>query len=244
MFTGATVHLRSFENAQAFRKYALHGEPKLVKICDLIKAIEVRQYYYLEPKSSSFLHLVYLPATRNKLVRVAIHGPIPASIPPCMHDTPHWGLPNTTIVSLSPMVTAYNRVFISDIHFPSFLHLSKYLSYFRNAENLLFEALTWDGKFEPVWRVHKTRARSPLHTSITVSKCTDNILVCMQAVMWYPNFPLHAVSERDQHWAIDLMAFVTKFYQELPPAETLSRDKGSDVPKIVLDSRRSEYNVT
>ncbi len=190
MFDHATLTIRSLEDAQAFRHYALHGSTKLVKICDLIDKISVNQDYN-EPRS--LLDLVFLSATRNKLFKLQIKGPVPQRIPPSHLDTPHWYLADSTMTS-QPSVTAYDSITLENLHVPSYAHFTKYISHFRSAKTLFFDSLTWDGKFSPGdWRVRvKPSPRSPLHTTFTATECTSNYLVCLQAVMWYPNFPLHA----------------------------------------------------
>ncbi|KAI0749018.1 hypothetical protein BC629DRAFT_1557342 [Irpex lacteus] len=128
-----------------------------------------------------------------------------------------------------PSVTSYDSITLENLH------------------TLFFDSLTWGGKFSPGdWRARvKPSPRSPLHTTFTATECTSNYLVCLQAVMWYPNFPLHATLEQDKQWAIGLMMYIGSFYQGLPftptqdPPQPLDTAPGSSFrqrPRIWLGS--------
>lgn len=210
IFSGKRLHIRSLEHAQMFREYALHGSPKLLKVCDLIRGLSVSERF---SASRSFLDLVHLPTTHDKLRRVEIRGPFPPQIQPLRLDTPHWNL--TNVVSIPPTTTAYRTVDLSDLTFPSFAHLVKYLKYFHTATRMELISVKWSDKVQasllrPLPVLHRRR-----RIDVQTSDCPDGFLVGWQAITMYADSFIHSVVDRDQQWALDIMSLLRDHYEQL-----------------------------
>ncbi|KAI0094183.1 hypothetical protein BDY19DRAFT_8053 [Irpex rosettiformis] len=220
MFRGARLYISTLQNAQFFRRYAIAGSPNLVPDCTLVRVIDVS--VLCSKTKRSYLDLVYLPQTSNKLRELEIYGPLPKGIPPSMLDTPHWSI--TNLAPLPPSITAYQAVKIRHIDFPSFRHLVKYFKYFNAATDYYLENITWDGK-TPSTLSHFTKPATRHRQSITVRAqlCTDGLLLCLQVAMMYQDFPLRTVASQDYVWALHLMDLVGDFYRQAP--QTGERDK-------------------
>ncbi len=216
VFRDANFPIWSFEKAELFRKYSVDGCRNLVPICTLIKSITV--VMACKESRRSFLDLIYLPQTRGKLDTVRIIGPLPGAIPLVKQDTPHWSV--TNLGTPPPIATAYETVVIYKINFPSFGHLVRYFKYFNAAETYYLTNLTWDGKtpnhfaqfFKPAIRRRKS-------ITVQVRQCTDDLIICLQVVTMYPDFPLRLIASQDYAWAMYLMNVVGDFYRKLPRSE-------------------------
>jgi hypothetical protein len=216
LFKDATLHINSLNTAVRFRHYTTQGSVNLVRICDLIKAIHVVQQY---SSRRSFLDLVHLPPTRNKLISVELKGPAPHTFPPQSLNTPHWGRPGKSVI---PYVNnSYQEVKMVNLYLPSFSHATTLIQHFRNAEKYDFDSLRWNGKVAEAGPHSITpTGRSRPAITIRASKCTDNFTVCMQAAMMCPSFPLHTVPEQDYSCAIRMMSYTHDCYNNLSPKKT------------------------
>ncbi|KAI0782481.1 hypothetical protein BC629DRAFT_1594256 [Irpex lacteus] len=216
MFTGATFYVWSLEKAELFRKYSVDGCRNLVPICTLIKTIEVA--VVCERSRRSYLDLIYLPQTRGKLEVVTITGPLPAGVPQLRHDTPHWSV--TNLGTPPPTATAYGRVLINTLNFPSFSHLVKYFKYFNTAEKYYLTDLTWDGKTPNSFaQFFKPAIRRRQSIEVHASRCTDDLIICLQVVTMYPDFPLRLIASQDYAFAMNLMNIVGDYYRKAPRPE-------------------------
>lgn len=250
LFTGATIKIRSLEDAELFRKYAVAGSSHLNRICDLCGSLEVEQEYSSRSQRS-FLDLLYMPETRGKLKKLTLIGPRMEDLGGLsfMLDTPHWGLPNVSVVA-SSMTTSYKEVAMDRMDFPSIFHIFKYVKHFRGAVSVRFDSLTWIGKEDPL-RPRTRVAVSSLRTSRALSfqavNCTDNLLVCWQMAMIRPDFALWTVTPQDQQWAIDLSRTLYSSFTELPsmsPGVHFSLSSGKLIsPSTVHTNTDSFQNI-
>lgn len=210
MFTGRKMHISSLEDAQMFRKYAVDGSPNLLKICDLISELEVKERF---KGSRSLLDLIHLPATRNKLTEVQIIGPPPPHIPSLRLDTPHWKLANT--VALSPAATAYKTVSLFRLTFPSFVHVIKYLKHFRAATHISLRFVEWSDKTQVLLQRPIPVLQRRQDVIVRLGDCTDGFLIGWQAITMYADSFIHSVVERDQQWALSVAMLLRDYYEQL-----------------------------
>lgn len=211
LFLNKTLHISSLENARAFRHYTLHGSNKLIRICDLVRTIFVKQWYN-QPRS--YLDLIYLPAARTKLAQLKILGPISDTISPCRRDTPHWSITDGN--SFTPSITPYSVVSLNDAAFPSFLSVIKYLKHFRAAQEIKLTSLTWGDKIQVSLLRPIPTSSSRQRISVQVSgECTDSFLVGWHTVNMYADSFVHAVLDRDQDWILRLGMVIRDYYEGL-----------------------------
>ncbi|KAI0085014.1 hypothetical protein BDY19DRAFT_967599 [Irpex rosettiformis] len=217
MFMDKKLNILDFGAAQAFRYYAIQGSERLVPIYKLIGLISVTQNYGKDTSTKSFLDLVYIPKIAQKLRFLDIHGPVPPNFPPCKMDTPHWSLSNLTCIS--PAATGYFAVSLVSIEFPSFNHVIKYLKHFRASVGIHISSITWNDKAaislpRPLpTKENRSRINAEART------CTDSFHVALHAATVYADSPIHAVIDRDQQWALLVLATLRDYYQELDSIE-------------------------
>ncbi|KAI0094164.1 hypothetical protein BDY19DRAFT_988041 [Irpex rosettiformis] len=234
LFHDRMIRITTLEEAETFRRYSTQGCPKLWPISKFIKGFDVVFSYsdHSKPISKAFIHLLYLPATRTKLLTLTLSGPFPTSLPPSKLDTPHWSLPNTSS-NLSPSITPYQTVSLSHMRFPSFIHIIKYIKHFRHATSMTLDGVTWTEAFNlPSLTYLPQSARFRRHsTRVAVRGCTNDVLLCWQAAMMYSDFPLRKVHDREQYWVYDLMTDIRSFYDK----DSVGDPKGSMV-RVTLSS--------
>ncbi|KAI0763901.1 hypothetical protein BC629DRAFT_1596841 [Irpex lacteus] len=209
IFQDKTLEINCYEDAEIFRRYIVQGCPRLTQVHQLIKRVEVTQNYsgILAPRDSerqtSFLHLIHLPVIQDKLDRLNIAGPVPEGFNPAKLDTPHWGIPPYTVV---PSSFLPNRVFLTNVQFPSFYHIIKYIRHFCHATFVRFEKITWEGQMTlalPHVSSTITCQRRPRSLAIvTYGVCTDAVHLALTAVMMNPNCLLHRLSDEERMWMI------------------------------------------
>ncbi|KAI0085016.1 hypothetical protein BDY19DRAFT_967610 [Irpex rosettiformis] len=222
MFTNRKLDILDYGAAQAFRYYAIQGSRNLVPIYELVKLISVTQNYGKDTSAKSFLDLVYIPKIARKLRWLDIYGPVPPNFPPCKMDTPHWSLSNLTCIS--PAVTGYITVALVNIEFPSFNHVIKYLKHFRASEGILISSITWNDKAAiSLPRPLPTKENRP-YIYVEARACTDSFQIGLHAATVYSDSPIHAVIDRDQQWALLVLASLRSYYQEL---DSIENDPGS-----------------
>lgn len=211
LFTDRMLTIRTAEEAKVFGYYAAHGSQELIPIAGLIKGMHVVYLYHSSHRS--ILDLLHVPLMRDKLFDLSLRGPFPDTLPPSKLDTPHWSVTNTA--ALSPSVTAYRKVVLSSMDFPSLLHAIKYIKHFKYASEISLNSLTWDGKtLVPLTYMKQNTRCYRRQIEVSVEKCTDDVFLCWQVAMMYSDFPLRMVEERDQHWAFDVMRRVHSFYKD------------------------------
>ena len=216
MFYGATLHVETFERAEAFKHYSTQGSPRLGRICDLIKRIWVS--VQLPDTLRSFLSLLCFAETRTKLDKLDIVGPFPNGYPPCKQDNPHWNLPDCAVPS--PSNTPWHIVTVSAIQFPSYHHFAKFLRYFSKASVFHLGELSWEGKPPSYLEFFKKPAAQYRNSlEVYVQCCRDDVVMGLQVALMFPDCPLRAVTSRDRDCAVDLMKLVGEFYEGVPPAE-------------------------
>ena len=233
MFRGAHLNVWSLQTAQYFRKYSTDGCKNLVPICTLIQSIDV--WVFCHRTQRSFVDLVYLPHMRGKLDTLKIFGPLPEGLSPAKLDTPHWSL--TNLATPPPPATAYQHVVLIAIDFPSFRHLVKYFKFLDSAVSYHLANITWSDKapstpscfFKPLARHRKS-------FSVNVSRCTDDLILCIQVAMMYPDFPLRAVSSQDEAVMLHLLNIVGEFWRSAP--QTADKDTAL---KCIMTCRK--YNL-
>lgn len=218
MFRGAILRINSMHDAQLFRKYSTAGCPKLISVCSLIACVNVRMDYRTPGLSASFLHVLHFPEVNSKLGELVIFGPMPKSVPPCKLDSPHCDLSAMSIPP--PSVTSYTNVTIFDIAFPSFRHVVKYFSHFKDASRIVLSGITWDSKApELLANFVKPVARYRRRMEVSARRCTNDLWLCLQVVMMYPDFPLRRVTSTEQYWAITTMNLIREFFNKAPKAK-------------------------
>ncbi|KAI0085028.1 hypothetical protein BDY19DRAFT_1059820 [Irpex rosettiformis] len=213
MFTNKKLDFLDYGAAQAFRYYAIQGSKNLVPIYELVELISVTQNYGNDASTKSFLDLVYIPQIAQKLRWLDIHGPVPPNFPPCKMDTPHWGLSNLTCIS--PVVTGYITVSLIEIEFPSFNYVIKYLKHFRASREIRISSITWNDKVAIYLPRPLPTKENRSHIYVEARTCTDSFHVGLYAATLYSDSPIHAVIDRDQQWALFVLASLRNYYQEL-----------------------------
>lgn len=212
LFHGRSMRIRTREDAEKFRKYATRGSVRLVPLFKLIKRLSATQHY----DSSSFLHLLLLPSLRTKLAQLHLKGPTTPGFPHGLPlDSPHWSVPRVT--ATPPSVTPFRGVEISNIHFPSLKTVVKLIKHFKDARVLDLRSLSWedDCSTTPLHMVHsRGGTREGIH--ISASNCTDDVLICLQAAMLYPDSPLRMLPDKDMKLALGLFKAIYKYYAALP----------------------------
>jgi hypothetical protein len=212
MFLNSTLHLRSLQKAEQFRNFTINGSKNLDSLCSFISAVAVYQSY-ASPKS--FADLAYMPETREKLWKMQLQGPLPSNAPTESLSAPHWGALNSR--RLPPFVTSYRRFILKDVDYPSFSHLARCLKYFKNTTQFIFMNLTWSKKsIESMIQFDKPTNHSRESMTITAEGCTNDLLVCMQTAMMYPNFALRTVPDHDQRWVTQMMRNIYEIYCAVP----------------------------
>ncbi|KAI0763917.1 hypothetical protein BC629DRAFT_1596848 [Irpex lacteus] len=215
MFSERTLEIRSYEDAEIFRRYFVGGCSRLTPVNQLIERIDVTQNYSREwapqtqERQTSFLHLLYLPAIQDKLVDVSIYGPVPDGFNPAKLDTPHWGIPPCIVV---PSSFLQKRITIKDVHLPSFYHVARYIRHFPCTTDVSFERITWDGQ-TPTYLLPQasneiTCQRRPRSPEIGAKYCTDSVHLASTALMLNPNCPLHRLSDEERAWMIKFMTLL------------------------------------
>lgn len=206
MFSDRTLWIESYEDAEIFRRYIVAGCPRLTPVHQLISEITLRQDY---ESRTSFLHLLHLPAIQDKLKRLYIHGPVPEGFNPAKLDTPHWGIPPYTVV---PSSFLPNRVFPTNVQFPSFYHIIKYIRHLCHATFIRFEKITWDEQMTlALPRVSSTISCQHRPRSLEViaeGDCTNSLHLALTAVMMNPNCPLHRLSDEERVWMTKFMTLL------------------------------------
>ncbi|KAI0782503.1 hypothetical protein BC629DRAFT_1519968 [Irpex lacteus] len=138
LFTDRMLTIRTAEEAKVFGYYAAHGSQELIPIAGLIKGMHVVYLYHNSHRS--ILDLLHVPLMRDKFFDLSIRGPV------------------TNTAALSPSVTAYRKVVLSSMDFPSLLHAIKYIKHFKYA-------------------CHRQQIE------VSVEKCTDDVFLCWQVAM-------------------------------------------------------------
>lgn len=247
MFTDARITIRSLEDAELFRKYAIDGSRHLNRVCELCGSLQIEQEYSRSRRS--FLDLVYLPQTRSKLKALKLVGPRLEDMgnPPFVLDTPYWGLPNVSAVSPS-LLTSYEQVTMNRMEFPSIFHVFKYVKHFRvGAVTIEFDSLTWDGKEDDPLRPRATVSsskRSSKATSCRASNCSDNFLICWQMVMVRADFALWTVPEPDQQWAMRLSRTIYDSYINVLGSESSTANVHVELTEGELTSTAKRHAPT
>lgn len=215
VFSDRTLQINSYEDAEIVRRYVVDGCPRLTPVHRLITGIDITQNYsgMLAPQGSerqtSFLHLLYLLAIRYKLRDLYISGPVPDGFNPAKLDTPHWGIPPYIVV---PSSFPQNQVFLTNVHLPSFYHVTKYIRHFICVA-FFFNKITWDGQ-TPMYSLPQasnkiTCQRRPLSLGVSVTGvCTNSVHLALTALMLNPNCPLHRLSEEERVWMIKFMTLL------------------------------------
>ncbi|KAI0094180.1 hypothetical protein BDY19DRAFT_7744 [Irpex rosettiformis] len=222
MFRGATLSVWTLERAQSFRKYSVEGSPRLARVCTLIRGIEVIMICHKTPRS--YLDLVFLPQTRDKLVQLKISGPFPKGLPPVKSDTPHWSLTNLAI--LPPSVTAYREIVVKDFHFPSFRHVVSFLKHFDASTTHELANITWDGKTpNDLSQFFKPPTRHRQTIQVNVDQCTDNVTLCLQVAAMFSDCPLRRLASQDYVLATQVINIVCDIYRKVP--RTLKTENSS-----------------
>ncbi|KAI0763898.1 hypothetical protein BC629DRAFT_1737943 [Irpex lacteus] len=206
MFSDRTLVINSYEDAEIFRRYVVGGCPRLMPVHQLISKIVVYQHY---KSGRSFLHLLFLPAIRDKFARLSIDGPVPESFKPAKLDTPHWSIPPCIV---APSSFLLNMTVLKNIHLPSFHHVTKYIRHFTCASEIWFEKITWDGQMDlslPHASSTITCQRRPHSLTINAwGGCTNSVHLALTAVMMNPNCPLHRLSDEERVWMITFMTLL------------------------------------
>lgn len=207
MFSSQALEIRSYGDAEIFRRYAVRGCARLTLVHQLLDGLHVHQDYQ---SRSSFLHLLYLPVIQHKLKYLAILGPIPVDFHRAKLDTPHWGIPPFIVL---PSSFLQNKVSVGDVHLPSYKHVIKYISDFARATNIHFSRVTWDGEIpRSLPRVSNTIIRhlhrEPCSAKISAKTCDDNLHITLTAAMLNPQCPLHRLSDVERAWVIACMKLV------------------------------------
>ncbi|KAI0731732.1 hypothetical protein BC629DRAFT_625863 [Irpex lacteus] len=207
MFLKTTLQIQSYEDAEIFRRYVVGGCPRLTPVHQLIKHIYVIQNYSgIRPlqgseRHASFLHLLYLPTIQDKLEELFIEGPVPEGFNRAKLDTPHWGIP-PCIVQVVPSSFLLNQIYLRNIHFPSFRHVTKYIKHFPCVTYIEFVAITWDGQMALLLpHVSTTIACQRRPRSLRIDAegvCTNSVHLALTAVMMNPNCPLHRLSDEER----------------------------------------------
>lgn len=104
MFSEKNLNIKSYEDAEIFRRYAIGGCPRLTPVHQLIREIHIIQDYQT---GMSFLHLLCLSVIRDKLGGLFIEGPVPGGFNPAKLDTPHWGIPTSYLFPENPSQTRF-----------------------------------------------------------------------------------------------------------------------------------------
>ncbi|KAI0782480.1 hypothetical protein BC629DRAFT_557413 [Irpex lacteus] len=221
LFRDARIHITSFQSAEDFRLYTRQGSPALgPSVASFIKTIHVvLDYKVAEP----FLHLIYLPQTRNKLIELQVRGPFPEKLPLLLRSTPHWNLAHNAS-STPPAVVAYKTITLTNLEFASFKSVLQYLQHFGDVESLKLFFITWDPSASPIPLTFITSARRPpshrrKQVAVTASGCTSNLLLCLHAAMMYADFPLRGIPDSDQNWIVGFLTRTDKFYADVPAIE-------------------------
>ncbi|KAI0763889.1 hypothetical protein BC629DRAFT_1443095 [Irpex lacteus] len=206
MFSGKTVEITCYEDAEVFVRHVVRGCPRITPVHRLIRTIDVKQFYssrwappgHESKKKTSFLHLLYLPVIRDKLQWLFIYGPVPDDFNPARLDTPHWSIPPSMVV---PNTFLRDAISIKSVHLPSFYHVTKYIRHFSCLYYISFKDLTWDGQTSPLLPQASsmaTRRRRPASLSITAAGCTDAVHLALTALMLNPNCPLHRLGDEER----------------------------------------------
>lgn len=214
MFSEQKIWIRSYEDAEIFRRYVVGGCLRLTQVHQLIKWIDVIQNYSGDwasqdhKRQTSFLHLLYLPAIQDKLQELSIEGPVSEGFNPAKLDTPHWGISPSMFIPSSSL----RKIYLKDVQFPSFRHVTKYIKHFSCATYVSFEKITWDGQIDlSLPRVSSTLTcqRRPRTLQIKAKgACTNAVHLALTALMMNPNCPLHRLSDEERVWMIKFMTLM------------------------------------
>ena len=125
----------------------------------------------------------------------------------------------------------YQKILLSNIHFPSFTHAAKYISHFRPATRMEIERLTWDddrlgaGSSNRATDVARVRSGNFYKMKdeefrLNVSGCTDTARLFLQALIANTWSPLYALSNDPPADDRDTMAGLL---QDICFGETIDR---------------------
>ncbi|KAI0083218.1 hypothetical protein BDY19DRAFT_744018 [Irpex rosettiformis] len=186
LFRDKELFIDSSEKERTLVKYATQGCPSLVPIHKLIESISVEQGYDVR---HSFCDRVYMFKAKFgvRLSSLTLDGPVPEGFPPCKLDTPHWGLPPSVITP--PSLLSYDKIYVLNVHLPSFRHVVKYVRHFAQAGRIVFDDLTWDTNGqEPQLPSYRRGSRKVENKNLEVSAedCTDNFLLCLLVAAIHP----------------------------------------------------------
>lgn len=224
IFYGATLRVRSPDDANALLKYAMTGCSSLSPICMLIGRLKVRQCY---EASTSFLHRLHyltLLNSRLHLFELTLSGPIPNRFPRHNLGTPHWGVPPA--IATPPSLLPFERIYAENIHLPSFKHAVKYVMNFARAKDrVTCDKMTWDqSTVIPVAIPRVLKKSCPPNqdeadVEILALRCTDNFLLCLYVALARPDCPLHWLPDVQQ-----TIRMATSLW-ELYPARNASTER-------------------
>lgn len=185
--------IQSWRQAVAMADALLEGKSgRLTPFKQLLKGVHVE----LQPRSAGredddrpWLHLLFsLSLLREMLPQSTLdidHRDyvLPPHITLTSFNSPHWSLPR----SVPPSCTPYRRIDIQNMRFHSFSKFIKFIGHFTSAEEFRFLGIKWDVDDSAVVTPQRsfTVRRRPLK-AIYSRGCTDNMLVCLQAIKQSP----------------------------------------------------------
>lgn len=231
MFSMARLIFQTPEELDEFLAYSFNGCRGLVPIYKLIRWIGVEQRY--DAKRSFCHRLNALPQdTASKIYqRLDLRGPVPDGLHSSMLSTPHWSLPPSITMPYS-LSRVYGEINAIDIHMPSFSHVIRFISHFAYTKSweifpgtqmsiinsvrprVTFHSLTWDNDRDypphfrkPVLYRRPYNSRSPvaLSDSISVARCTNNIRLCLHALIARPTCCMHWMPDVERQWAFSFL---------------------------------------
>ncbi len=215
VFSKATLIISTYEDAQIFRTYTMHGSQNLVPLYQLISGVKYQQDYD-QPKS--FCHLLPLPFLKGKKTSLTIRGGVyMRELPPFKLDGPYWGLPSSAVDACSPSFWR-DEVSLVSLYLPSFNHARKYVKHISRARKIELRTVHWYGD-------------TPLASSLLLSanslgphrgyrwppascelRCegwsTDPFLLCLTTVLLNPLCPLNMLCDDERRWTIEMMMSV------------------------------------
>ncbi|KAI0782473.1 hypothetical protein BC629DRAFT_1519796 [Irpex lacteus] len=198
-FSRSLLCIESSDDADIFLKYAREGCSSLDPLYRIIGGLTVRQGYNT---ANSFVHRLHCITQLNRehkgfgirLHELMLYGPIPEGFPCHNIATPHWSVPLAVITPSS--LLAYETIGVSNIHFPSFEYVMKYVTHLiRATEEVNAEKLTWDESTVTPVSIPRLAKKNPLirpgFFEITARGCTDNLRLCLYTALARPDCPLH-----------------------------------------------------
>jgi hypothetical protein len=203
MFYERTLTICSFEDAQTFRHYSTLGSARLTPIYHLVQFVAVWQNYR---DARSLIDVVFLPGIRHKLQQLHLDGAAQHRDGPLKSASSmlHRHLPNFS--TISPSISAYSSLSMVDFFFPSFSYVAKFLRHFRDTEYFYFESLRWNTRsVAQLMEFAKPAGRHREDISIRAKCCTDNLALCLQTAVMFPDHTLRMVHEWDRHWITNAM---------------------------------------